>query len=152
MAKTPAERHTAKPRSNAERQAAFRRRHLDDPYAADDAMLARLNLLISVSAKWQLERLAACYGVTKRSILEHALNDADHIVFAALTSDPTSLRPSVRRKRYVTARPEPSSPEQKTTKAVHRQKGGPFCAPIRGPDWTPLDSGGSRSRRARPPE
>jgi hypothetical protein len=87
MAKTPAERHTAKPRSNAERQAAFRRRHLDDPYAADDAMLARLNLLISVSAKWQLDRLAACYGVTKRSILEHVLNDADHMVFAALTSE-----------------------------------------------------------------
>jgi hypothetical protein len=73
-----------KPRSNAERQAAYRRRHLHDLAVEDVEMLARLNLLISVLAKGRLERLAACYGVTQRSLLEHALDEAENIAVTTL--------------------------------------------------------------------
>jgi hypothetical protein len=41
------------------------------------------NLLISVSAKARLERLAACYGVTRRSLLEHVLDEAEDMAVAA---------------------------------------------------------------------
>jgi hypothetical protein len=47
-------------------------------------MLARLNLLISVLAKAQLERLAACYNVTQRSLLEHVLDEAENIAVTTL--------------------------------------------------------------------
>jgi hypothetical protein len=49
------------PQSNAERQASYRRRHIDNLDADDRERLARLNLLVSIPAKAQLERLAACY-------------------------------------------------------------------------------------------
>jgi hypothetical protein len=75
---------TTKPRSNAERQAAYRRRHLRNP-DADDDMLARLNLMLCVPAKCQLERLAACYGVTQRSVLERLLEEAEDRAVAALS-------------------------------------------------------------------
>src|SRR3712207_2935692 len=49
-------------KSNAERQAEYRRRHLHDP----EGKLERINVLVSLQAKRQLERLASYYGATKR--------------------------------------------------------------------------------------
>jgi hypothetical protein len=72
------------PKTNAERQAAYRRRHLHDLAVEGVEMLERLNLLVSISAKARLERLAACYGVTQRSLLEHVLDEAENIAVAAL--------------------------------------------------------------------
>jgi hypothetical protein len=73
-----------KPRSNAERQAAYRRRHIHNPNGDDDVRLARLNLLVSIPAKAQLERLAACYGVTQTSLLQRLLADAEDRAVEAL--------------------------------------------------------------------
>ena len=60
-------------KSNAERQAAYRVRHLKDEGGKGE----RLNLVIDVHAKCALERLAACYGVTQRAILERMLREAE---------------------------------------------------------------------------
>ena len=59
--------------SNAQRQADYRMRHLKDV----DGELERLNLLIDFHAKFALERLAYCYGVTQRAMLERLLMQAD---------------------------------------------------------------------------
>jgi hypothetical protein len=71
------------PRSNAERQADYRRRHLKEVNGA----LEHLNMLVSLRAKRQLERLAACYGVTQRAVLEQILADAEHAALEALPAD-----------------------------------------------------------------
>lgn len=68
------------PRTNAERQAAYRRRHLADI----NGTLERLNMLVSLHAKRKLERLAAAYGVTQRSLLERLLAEAEHALLATL--------------------------------------------------------------------
>jgi hypothetical protein len=60
-------------RTNAERQAAYRQRHLKDI----DGALERLNTLVSLQAKRQLECLAACHDVTQRSVLERVLAEAE---------------------------------------------------------------------------
>jgi len=67
-------------KSNAERQAEYRRRHLHDP----EGTLERINALVSLQAKRQLERLAAYYGVTKREVLERVLAEAEHAALDAL--------------------------------------------------------------------
>jgi hypothetical protein len=59
--------------SNAERQAAFRARHLKDPDCEGD----RVNVVVHFSAKLALERLAKCYGVTQKDILERLLIGAE---------------------------------------------------------------------------
>lgn len=59
--------------SNAERQAAFRTRHLKDV----DAEGERVNVVVHFSAKKALERLATCYGVTQKDILERLLVGAE---------------------------------------------------------------------------
>lgn len=64
--------------STAERQQAYRRRHL----AEGDA--ERLNLVVSVQAKRQLERLARHRGVTQREILERILAQAERRTVANL--------------------------------------------------------------------
>src|SRR3954468_19922964 len=64
-------------KSNAERQAAYRQRHLHDPYADHSDYLARLSMMVSTSAKSRLERLAAYYGITQKSALERALDEAE---------------------------------------------------------------------------
>jgi hypothetical protein len=73
-------------KSNAQRQAAYRQRHLK----AVDAGLERVNLLVSVHAKQQLERLTACYGVTQRTMLERLLADAERACLDALPADQQS--------------------------------------------------------------
>ena len=60
----------------AERQAAYRRRHLKDEHAKAE----RLNAVIDVHAKRALERLSTCYGVTQRQVLERVLITAEHDV------------------------------------------------------------------------
>ena len=59
--------------TNATRQAAFRQRHLHD----DGGTGERLNVVIDLHAKRALERLASCYGVTQREILERVLAAAE---------------------------------------------------------------------------
>lgn len=63
------------PSSNAQRQADYRARHLK----SEDGQLQRLNLMIDLHAKRALERLASCYGVTQKSMLESLLGQADRV-------------------------------------------------------------------------
>ena len=60
-------------KSNAQRQSEYRHRQLKD----ENGEAQRLNLLLSVHAKRALERLAACYAVTQREVLESLLRDAE---------------------------------------------------------------------------
>ena len=59
--------------TNATRQAAYRQRHLHDEEGTGE----RLNVVIDLHAKRALERLASCYGVTQRAILERVLAAAE---------------------------------------------------------------------------
>ena len=59
--------------TNAERQAAYRQKHLQD----EDAGCERLNVVLDLSAKRALERLASAYGMTQRGILERVIADAE---------------------------------------------------------------------------
>jgi hypothetical protein len=68
------------PRTNAERQAAYRQRHLKEM----NGMLERLNMMLSLHAKRQLERLAAGYGVTQRKLLERLLAEAERAALDTL--------------------------------------------------------------------
>jgi hypothetical protein len=60
-------------RSNAQRQADYRARHLKE----ENSQRERLSLLVDLHAKRALERLASCYGVTQRAMLERLLMQAD---------------------------------------------------------------------------
>ena len=60
-------------KSNAQRQSEYRVRHLKD----DERNGRRLNLVLDLHAKCALERLAACYGVTQRRVLEGLLRQAE---------------------------------------------------------------------------
>lgn len=57
--------------TSAERQAAFRQRHLAEGNAE------RLNVIVDVSAKRQLERLARHRGTTQRAVIETLLAEAE---------------------------------------------------------------------------
>jgi hypothetical protein len=65
------------PRTNAERRADYRHRHLKDT----EGSLEHLNTLVSLQAKRQLERLATRYGVTQRSMSSASWlrQAADHV-------------------------------------------------------------------------
>lgn len=65
----------AQPRSNAQRQADYRARHLK----SEDGRLQRLGLMVDLHAKLALHRLAKCYGVTQRSMLESLIMQAQHV-------------------------------------------------------------------------
>lgn len=62
-------------RSNAQRQADYRARHLKN----ESAQLERLSLLVDLHAKRALERLASCYGVTQRAMLERLIMQANQV-------------------------------------------------------------------------
>lgn len=62
--------------SNSERQAAYRQRHLHDVEGQGE----RINMVVTVQAKAQLERLARHYGVTQREVLARVLADAERKV------------------------------------------------------------------------
>lgn len=71
-------------KSNAERQAEYRRRHLHDP----EGSLERLNILVPLQTKRKLERLAArLRGRTQRETLERVLAEAEHKVLDALPTE-----------------------------------------------------------------
>jgi len=61
--------------TNAERQAAYRTRQLRDENGRGE----RLNVVIDLHAKRALERLAACYGVTQRAMLERLAAEAERL-------------------------------------------------------------------------
>jgi len=69
--------------SNAERQAAYRQRHLLDV----DGQGARINMVVTVQAKAQLERLARHYGVTKRELIARVLVEEEGKVVDGLGRD-----------------------------------------------------------------
>lgn len=69
--------------SNAARQAAYRQRHLYDV----DGQAERLNMVVTVQAKAQLERLARHYGVTQREVLARVLADTERKVADGLNRD-----------------------------------------------------------------
>ena len=60
-------------KSNAQRQSDYRVRHLKDV----DGQAERLNLLVNLHAKRALERLAACYAVTQREVIEDLIREAE---------------------------------------------------------------------------
>ncbi len=70
--------------TNAERQAAYRQRHLAEGNGE------RLNLVIGVSAKRQLERQARHRGTTQRAVIEALLAEAERVTLWTL--DPAEHR------------------------------------------------------------
>lgn len=64
--------------TSAERQRAYRQRHLKD------GIRERINLVVSVSTKRKLERLARHYGVTQVAMLERLLAQAEREVVDVL--------------------------------------------------------------------
>ena len=67
-------------KSNAQRQRAYRERHLKDA----DGKGERLNTVINLSAKRSLEWLASCYGVTQRALLERIIAQAESDLLTTL--------------------------------------------------------------------
>lgn len=72
--------------SNAERQRAYRQRHLKDGTAD------RINVVVDAATKARLERLARHYGVTQVAVLADLLARADGEVSERLRDDPNKLR------------------------------------------------------------
>jgi hypothetical protein len=73
-------------KSNAQRQRAYRDRHLklaDEP----DDMLERINQMVSLPAKNTLKRLASYYGVTQRALLESAIANTERALFDTLSGE-----------------------------------------------------------------
>ena len=70
--------------TNAERQATYRARHLSGVEGQGE----RLNIDISVQAKRALERLATCYGVTQRTMIERLLLEAEHAAIDVAIAQP----------------------------------------------------------------
>lgn len=59
--------------SNAQRQRSYRKRHIHD-INDEREPLERINMMVSLSTKNSLKRLASCYGVTQRSMLERIIH------------------------------------------------------------------------------
>lgn len=72
-------------KSNAERQAAYRARHLKDV----EGKGGRLNLVIDIHAKLALERLARCYGVTQKQMLEKLAVEAERATLEKIEALPS---------------------------------------------------------------
>lgn len=73
-------------KSNAQRQRNYRDRHLKQA-GEEYEMLERINQMVSLSAKSALKRLASYYGVTQRTILERAIEDADNKLITTLPNE-----------------------------------------------------------------
>jgi hypothetical protein len=78
--------------SGSQRQATSRQRHLVDPKSLD---AARLNMVVSISAKRALERLAGRYGVTQRGIVER-------LIFTAETAETERMSVADQKRYYAT--------------------------------------------------
>ena len=72
-------------KSNAERQAAYRVRHLRN----EGGKSGRLNFVVDLHAKQALERLATCYAVTQRVILERLLVEVERATLDGVATVPT---------------------------------------------------------------
>lgn len=64
--------------TSTEKQRLYRQRHLQDGTGC------RLSMIVSASAKAQLERLARHYGMTQRAMLAQLLADAERDVVDAI--------------------------------------------------------------------
>jgi len=73
-------------KSNAQRQRAYRDRHLKSTDESDD-LLERINQMVSLPAKNALKRLASYYGVTQRAILESAIANAERTLLDTLPGE-----------------------------------------------------------------
>jgi len=73
-------------KSNAERQRAYRDRHLMLTDESDE-LLERINQMVSLPAKNALKRLASYYGVTQRALLESAIANAERALFDTLPGE-----------------------------------------------------------------
>ena len=73
-------------KTSAERQAAYRRRHLKDI----EGTKSRLNLLLDHHAKLALSRLANRYGITKTECLERLILEAQNKELAGMTAEESS--------------------------------------------------------------
>ena len=62
-------------KTSAQRQAAYRERHLKNESGKGE----RLNLIINLNAKRAIERLAVCYGVTQKDIIERLALGAQRV-------------------------------------------------------------------------
>jgi hypothetical protein len=78
--KAPIKTH---PNGSAQRQAAYRVRHLK----SEDGKLQRLSLLVDLHVKCALERLATCYCVTQKSMLESLILQAQQAAITAAIVD-----------------------------------------------------------------
>lgn len=67
--------------SNAERQRAYRERHLHGVDGKGD----RLSMVISMHTKTSLERLASCYGVTQKAMLEALIDQTERLLLESAT-------------------------------------------------------------------
>jgi hypothetical protein len=83
VAKASRARRRARAATGAERQAAYRRRHLDDIDTLDSA---RLNMIVPTATKRALERLAVRYAVTHRAMLVRLVEDAERAATSDLSS------------------------------------------------------------------
>jgi len=72
------------PKSNAQRQREYRQRHLNN-LSEETVLLERLNMMVDCHAKAQLKRLACCYGVTQRMMLEQVISEAARALMRTLS-------------------------------------------------------------------
>ena len=70
------------PRTNAQRQAKYKRKKYD----RDEA---RLDIMIDYRAKARLKRLALCCGVTQKVLLEKLLESEDKQIMEKLSEEET---------------------------------------------------------------
>ena len=68
-------------KTSAERQAAYRARHLKEGEAE------RINMVVSLSAAMILRRLATHRGITQRQVLESLLVEAQAVATAGMTAE-----------------------------------------------------------------
>ncbi len=73
-------------KSNAQRQRAYRDRHLKLTDESDN-LLERINQMVSLPTKNALKRLASYYGVTQRALLESAIANAERALFDTLPGE-----------------------------------------------------------------
>ena len=68
--------------TNAQRQAAYRARHLKDVEGTGE----RISVLVDAHTKRALERLATRYTVTQRAMLQNLIADAERALIASLSA------------------------------------------------------------------
>jgi hypothetical protein len=71
-------------KSNAQRQRNYRDRHLKQT-GEEHEMLERINHMVPFATKNSLKRLASCYGVTQRALLERAIGEMENKLLRTLS-------------------------------------------------------------------